>query len=109
MRQATAHLLSEDNLRRVDQGPINYRWKFGAKGWRWHKQLHAIPDSSGARLCGLLNGSVAGAVLPVAQFTNTLTHSVLALWRGANVKPYALHATWMRRQEVIFSTHSAHM
>ena len=58
-------------------------------------------DASGSRLCGLLNGTSVGAVLPSAQFCNTLTHSVLQLWKataGGPVKPYALHATWMRNQ-----------
>ena len=29
--QATSHLSEDNNLRRVDQGPINYRWKTGAR------------------------------------------------------------------------------
>ena len=51
------------------------------------------------RLCGLVNGSVVGGVLPSAQFCNTLTHSVLRLWLANDVAPYVLHATWMRLQE----------
>ena len=104
MREATTHLLRTErgrsNLNRVDQGPINYRWKHGAGDWRWARQLHSVTDATGKRLCGLVNGTVIGAVLPAAQFCNTLTHSVLRLWHAAHVEPYALHATWMRRQEM---------
>ena len=71
MEEAMAHLSEEGNLGRVDQGPLNYRWKHGAKGWRWARQLHAVRDASGPRLCGLVNGSVVGGVLPSAQFCNT--------------------------------------
>ena len=53
-------------------------------------------DASGDRLCGLVNGSVVGGVLPAAQFCNTLTHSVLSLWRVHGVQPFVVHATWMR-------------
>ena len=101
MNQAVAHLSIENNLGRVDQGPINYRWKFGAGKWRWQRQLHPVRDRSGKRLCGLLNGTSVGGVLPSAQFCNTLTHSVLQLWKataGGPVKPYVVHATWMRNQ-----------
>ena len=103
MEEATAHLSMEGNLGRVDQGPINYRWKHGAGGgaaaWRWKRQLHRVKDGSGKRLCGLCNGTVVAGVLPAAQFTNTLTHSVLKLWEVARVTPFVVHATWMRRQE----------
>ena len=100
MEQAVIHLSSENNLGRVDQGPINYRWKHGAGKWRWKQQLYGVKDRSGRRLCGLLNATSVGAVLPAAQFCNTLTHSVLQLWRAEEppVRPYALHATWMRQQ-----------
>ena len=105
LEEATAHLSSSNNLRRVDQGPLNFRWKHGAGAmnkeegaWRWEKQLHGIKDSSGKRLCGLVNGSVVGGVLPSAQFANTLTFGVLELWRQHRVAPYVLHATWMRQQ-----------
>ena len=43
----------------VDQGPMNYRWKHGAGeegkagSFRWARQLHAVRDASGERLCGL--------------------------------------------------------
>ncbi|KAL1518457.1 hypothetical protein AB1Y20_002749 [Prymnesium parvum] len=94
IEQAVAHLSEENNLRRVDQGPINFRWKFGAGKWRWARQLHAVDK----RLCGLVNGTVVGAVLPSAQFCNTLTYSVLKLWRPLGVRPFAVHATWMRQQ-----------
>ena len=96
--EATTHLASEGNLRRVDQGPINYRWKHGAGDWRWKRELFPVRDRSGRRLCGLTNGTSVAAVLPVAQFCNTLTHSVLQLWKGAGVRPFAVHATWMRQQ-----------
>ena len=46
------------SLHRVDQGPMNYRWKFGAGKWKWPHQLHKVHDASGDRLCGLVNGSV---------------------------------------------------
>lgn len=100
MEQAVAHLSSENNLARVDQGPINYRWKFGAKGWRWHRSLYGVRDASGKRLCGLLNGTSVGGVLPSAQFCNTLTHSVLRLYAALQPPPapFAVHATWMRQQ-----------
>lgn len=39
-------------------------------------------------------------VLPSAQFCNTLTYSVLQLWRKPGAQPYALHATWMRQQRI---------
>ena len=39
-----------------------------------------------------------GGVLPAAQFCNTLTHDVLQLWRARAVRPYVVHATWMRQQ-----------
>ena len=69
-----------------------------APQWKWERPLHAIRDASGARLCGLVNGTVAAAVLPLAQFGNTLTHGVLQLARLAGVAPIAMHATFMRRQ-----------
>ena len=84
--------------RRVAQGPLNFRWKHGTGAWRWRRQLYAVRDPSGKRLCGLVNGTVMGGVLPAAQFTNTLTHDVLQLWRARSVRPYVLHATWMRQQ-----------
>ena len=37
-------------------------------------------------------------MLPAAQFCNTLTHDVLQLWRARGVRPYVVHATWMRQQ-----------
>ena len=71
---------------------MNYRWKFGAGKWKWPRQLHKVHDASGDRLCGLVNGSVVGGVLPAAQFCNTLTHSVLSLWRvhGVQAAPVPL-------------------
>lgn len=95
MEESTTHLSQENNLHRVDQGPLNYRWKHGAGNWKWKSQLHPVADRSGKRLCGLVNGSVVGAVLPSAQFCNTLTHSVLSLWRVHGVAPFVVHATWM--------------
>lgn len=95
MEQAVSHLSQDNNLLRVDQGPINYRWKFGAGKWRWERTLHKVDG----RLCGLVNGTVVGAVLPSAQFCNTLTFSVLKLWQPIGVRPFAVHATWMRQQE----------
>lgn len=94
MVQAVTHLSQENNLRRVDQGPINFRWKHGAGDWRWKHQMHPIRK----RLCALVNDSVVGAVLPSAQFCNTLTYSVLKLWEPLHVRPFAVHATWMRQQ-----------
>lgn len=99
MEEATTHLSQDGNLRRVDQGPINYRWKFGYRDFKWPHPLFRVEDGTGGRLCGLTNGNVTGAVLPAAQFCNTLTHDVLQLWRAAGVAPLAVHATWMRRQE----------
>ena len=102
LEEATAHLSAPGNLRRVDQGPLNYRWKHGAGKWRWPRQLHKVRDATGRRLCGLVDGNVTGGVLPSAQFCNTLTHDVLQLWRkkklGGDVRPYVVHATWMRNQ-----------
>ena len=102
MEEATSHLAEKGNLRRVDQGPLNFRWKHGAKGFRWQRQLHGVRDASGRRLCGLVNGSVVGGVLPSAQFCNTLTCGVLKLWKSLRVEPYVLHATWMRQQDEPF-------
>ena len=98
MQQAVTHLSQESNLRRVDQGPINYRWKHGAGDWKWKRQLYPFQDASGGRLCGLVNGTVVGGVLPSAQFCNTLTFSVLKLWEHVDATPFAVHATWMRQQ-----------
>ena len=42
-------------MHRVDQGPMNYRWKFGAGKWKWQRQLYKVHDASGDRLCGLVN------------------------------------------------------
>lgn len=84
------------------QGPINYRWKHGANKWRWGRELHPVRDATGSRLCGLVNGTAVGGVLPSAQFTNMLTFSVLQLGRAAGVAPYAVHATWMRQQREPF-------
>eukprot|EP00966_Prymnesium_polylepis_P264034 6099718-Prymnesium_polylepis.1 len=36
VEQMLAHLRERGNLRRVDQGPINYRWKRGTGTWRSH-------------------------------------------------------------------------
>jgi len=94
MSEATEHLSIDNNLKRVDQGPMNYRWKYGYRDFKWPRPLFAERDSSGQRLCGLVNGSVVGAVLPAAQFCNTLTHDVLRLWNASAVRPFALHATW---------------
>ena len=108
MQEAVAHLSSEGNLGRVDQGPINFRWRFGAGKagmagyFRWRHPLHPVRDATGARLCGFCNGSSVGGVLPSAQFCNTLTHSVLQLWKQREVRPYAVHATWMRQQRMEF-------
>jgi hypothetical protein len=99
MEETTAHLSQDGNLRRVDQGPINYRWKYGYRSFKWPRPLFRVEDGTGGRLCGLSGGNVTGAVLPAAQFCNTLTHDVLQLWRSAGVSPFAVHATWMRRQD----------
>ena len=99
IREAMAHLLLPGNLRRVDQGPINYRWKKGADRWRWRRTLFAISDARGRRLCGLVNGTVVAGVLPIAQFGNLLTHGVLRLHAAAHVLPYAVHATFARVQQ----------
>ena len=94
IREAIAHLRLPGNARRVDQGPINYRWKFGFGSWRWPRQLHRVAG----RLCGLVDGNVVAGILPLAQFGNTLTHAVLQLPQALSVSPIALHATWMRTQ-----------
>ena len=100
MQEAMAHLSESGNLRRVDQGPLNYRWKHGSKDWRWAHQMAEVRDKAGGRLCSLVNDTVIGGVLPIAQFGNTLTHSVLKLWKFEKVRPYAVHATWMRSQDI---------
>ena len=41
MCEATAHLSENNNLRRVDQGPLNFRWKHGTGKWRWKRQLES--------------------------------------------------------------------
>ena len=89
----------------VDQGPMNFRWKHGsgttehANGsWRWRKQLHAVSDASGQRLCGLVNGSAVAGVLPTAQFTNGQTFQVFGLPRLHGVVPFVVHAVWIREQ-----------
>lgn len=75
LAEVTAHLSAEGNLRRVDQGPINYRWKRGTGRWKWERPLHAVADRSGdrsgPRLCGLVNGSVVAGLLPLPQFGNS--------------------------------------
>ncbi len=102
LQEATAHLSERGNLRRVDQGPLNFRWKHGTGAWRWRHQLYGARDASGKRLCGLVNGSVFGGVLPAAQFCNTLTHGVLQLHKPLGVRPFVVHATWMRQQAEAF-------
>ena len=42
MEQAVTHLSEDNNLGRVDQGPINYRWKHGAGKWKWPQELYAV-------------------------------------------------------------------
>lgn len=96
--EAVAHLRAPGALRRVDQGPINYRWKHGAAGWRWPRELHRVGDHSGARLCGLINGTAVAGILPIIQFGNMLTEGVLNLSSKAAARPVAVHATWMRSQ-----------
>ena len=100
IREVEAHLSLPGNLRRVDQGPINHRWKRGAAGWAWPRALHARQDGSGWRLCGLCNGSVTAGVLPLALFGNFLTARVLRLHALARVAPLALHATFLRKQVI---------
>ena len=106
VREMVAHLALPANLRRVDQGPVNYRWKYGADNWRWPRQLHAVGDDGGrkGRLCGLVNGSVVAAVLPIAQFGNLLTNDLLRLAPRAhpNLTAFSVHATWARSQHVDF-------
>ena len=108
--EAVAHMSLPNALRSVDQGQINHRWKRGAGSWHWPRQMHPITDESGARLCGLVNGSSVAGVLPIAQFGNTLTHGLLKLSSrvqvagrggggGATVAPFAVHATFMRTQK----------
>ena len=63
LREATAHLSENNNLRRVDQGPLNFRWKHGTGKWRWKRQLSGAKDATGKRLCALVNGTVRGGVL----------------------------------------------
>jgi hypothetical protein len=66
MEEAVAHLAFEGNLGRVDQGPINFRWRFGAGkmgqpgAFRWKRPLFPVQDESGSRLCGFCNGSSVG-------------------------------------------------
>ena len=66
MEEAVAHLAFEGNLGRVDQGPINFRWRFGAGkmgqpgAFRWKRPLFPVRDESGSRLCGFCNGSSVG-------------------------------------------------
>ena len=97
--EMVAHLRLPGNLRRVDQGPLNYRLKSGANQWRWQWPLHVVPDASGNRLCALANGTVTAGVLPIAQFGNLLTHQVLQLSRAVRVRPFSLHATFARVQQ----------
>ena len=57
----------EGNLGRVDQGPINYRWKHGAGGgaaaWRWKRQLHrcGTARASGSAGCATAPSSPASS------------------------------------------------
>ena len=81
----------------------------GGRGAPTRAVLHACAHH------GALPSPQVGAVLPSAQFCNTLTHSVLQLWRAVpgtsgrsvdlpnmddTVAPYAVHATWMRQQRI---------
>lgn len=50
MSEATEHLSIDNNLKRVDQGPMNYRWKYGYRDFKWPRPLFAESDSSGRRL-----------------------------------------------------------
>ncbi len=102
MQEAERHLSEPGNLARVDQGPLNYRWKTGSSSWKWARGLTGERDDAGKRLCSLVNGTVMGGVLPTAQFGNTLTHSVLQLGRAEGVDPYVVHATYMRSQKESF-------
>ena len=43
-------------------------------------------------------GSEGGAVLPAAQFTNGQTYSVLNLPTLHRVRPFVVHAVWIREQ-----------
>ena len=60
------------------------------------------------RLCALVNGTVNAGVLPLAQFGNTLSHGLLNTAASVSsksdsiIKPFAVHATWMRSQEVAY-------
>ena len=69
MHEATAHLSENNNLRRVDQGPLNFRWKHGTGKWRWKHQLSGAKDATGKRLCALVNGTVRGGVLLALTLT----------------------------------------
>ena len=82
----------------------------GGRGAPVRAALHAYAHH------GALSSPQVGGVLPSAQFCNTLTHSVLQLWRAVpgtsasqsvdlpsmddSVAPYAVHATWMRQQRI---------
>ena len=110
IEQAVEHMRAEPGFwnRRalyVDQGPMNLRWKHGvgldaraAGAWRWKRQLHAVEDASGERLCGLVNGSSVAGVLPSAQFTNGQSFSVLDLPTLHATRPFVVHAVWIREQ-----------
>ena len=50
MSEATEHLSIDNNLKRVDQGPMNYRWKYGYRDFKWPRPLFAERDPSGRRL-----------------------------------------------------------
>ena len=73
LREATEHLSENNNLRRVDQGPLNFRWKHGTGKWRWKRQLSGAKDATGKRLCALVNGTARGGGLLTSTSTPTLT------------------------------------
>ena len=113
VHEMVAHLSLPGNLKRVDQGPINHRWKRGADGWLWKRPMHPVKEAEGwstkdLRLCALVNGTVNAGVLPLAQFGNTLSHGLLNTAASVSsksdsiIKPFAVHATWMRSQEVAY-------
>jgi len=110
IEQAVEHMRAEPGFwnRRalyVDQAPMNFRWKHGvgldaraAGAWRWKHELHAVEDASGERLCGLVNGTSVAGVLPSAQFTNGQSFGVLDLPTLHAVRPFVVHAVWIREQ-----------
>ena len=69
--------------------------------FRWRRQLHVVRDASGERLCGMVDGAAIAGVLPVAQFTNGQSFSVLRLPQLARVQPFVVHTVWIRQQREV--------